>query len=160
MVGYVAIKGYEGYLINKQGEVLSLQRKTPKKIKPYIAGNGYYEVTLRKEKGVYKRVGLHRLLAETFIENPDNKEVVNHIDGNILNYSLDNLEWVTQSENTLHYIYTLNGGNKTSITVDGIKFETLKSCAEHFNISAKNLSSQLAKGIIPKALRGKTVIFK
>jgi hypothetical protein len=50
----------------------------------------------------YKKCALHRLLALAFIENIENKPFVNHIDGNKLNNTLDNLEWVTSSENNLH----------------------------------------------------------
>ena len=49
---------------------------------------------------------IHRLIAETFIPNPENKKVVNHIDGNTHNNSVTNLEWVTQSENMQHAIKT------------------------------------------------------
>jgi hypothetical protein len=159
---YVDVIGYPGYKINKEGEIISYKKVHPKKLKPYIAGNGYYEVALSPEKGVYKRLGVHRLVAINFIPNPDNLPQVNHKDGNTLNYSADNLEWVSASENTLHHIYELENGEKKRriIIVDGIEFPSLKACAKYFNISAKNLSSQLAKGIIPRALRGKEIIFK
>lgn len=162
MQDYVDIKGYEGYKINKEGKILSYKRIKPREIKPYIAGNGYWEVTLSPSKGVYKRLGLHRILAETFLEKPSNAEVVNHKDGNTLNYDLNNLEWITQSENKIHSIYELKKKTHTqrTIIVDGVEFESLKKCAEYYQINHKNLSSQLAKGIIPRALRGKELIVK
>jgi HNH endonuclease/NUMOD4 motif/NUMOD1 domain len=59
--------------------------------------SGYILVSINKKSYL-----IHRLVALTFIENPENKEQVNHIDGNKLNNQLDNLEWVTNKENQLH----------------------------------------------------------
>jgi hypothetical protein len=61
--------------------------------------SGYKRININKKKYL-----LHRLIALTFLENPKNKEFVNHIDGNKLNNQLTNLEWVTCLENNLHKI--------------------------------------------------------
>lgn len=63
--------------------------------------NGYFMVSLFFE-GKHKRLYLHRLVAETFIPNPEGKAEVNHKDGNKLNNNLENLEWVTRGENLQH----------------------------------------------------------
>lgn len=65
--------------------------------------DGYGNVCLIKD-GVEKRTGIHRLVAEVFIPNPENKPFVNHIDFNRSNNCVDNLEWVTQKENIAHSI--------------------------------------------------------
>lgn len=70
-------------------------------LNPDIAPNGYYRVTLARS-GKKKQVYLHRLVATHFIPNPENKPQVNHKDGDKLNNSIDNLEWVTAQENTIH----------------------------------------------------------
>ena len=99
-IGYhVPIKGYEGlYEISKNGKVLSFKRR-PAILKQYKGR--YYKVGLTKD-GIQKHFFVHRLLAIAFIPNPHNKPYVNHIDGNKLNNSLDNLEWCTASENAIH----------------------------------------------------------
>lgn len=70
-------------------------------LNPDIAPNGYYRVTLAKGKKKVQKY-LHRLLAEYFIPNPEHLPQVNHKDGNKLNCSLDNLEWVSVKENVVH----------------------------------------------------------
>lgn len=62
--------------------------------------DGYLFVTIKN-----KQYPKHRLVAELFLENPDNKSVVNHIDGNKQNNRSENLEWCTQSENIKHSVY-------------------------------------------------------
>ena len=67
----------------------------------YHKCNGYIIVGLDKNQ-----YSLHRLIALTFLENPENKPVVNHIDGNKTNNDLSNLEWCTIAENNQHAIDT------------------------------------------------------
>ena len=90
------IKGYENYEIDVWGNVWSKQNK--KFLKPQLDKDGYSKVVLFKD-GKPKYVRLHRLLALQFIENPDNLPVVDHIDRDKSNNNLDNLRWVTQSQN-------------------------------------------------------------
>ena len=96
------IKKFEGlYQVSNLGNVRSLKRNII--LKPSIASyrktknDGYYIVNL-KSKPYY----IHRLVAEAFISNSENKLQVNHIDGNKKNNCVDNLEWVTPSENLRH----------------------------------------------------------
>lgn len=73
-------------------------------------GAGYIRVNLFSN-GKKKRCFIHRLVAEAFIPNPENKPQVNHKDGNKQNNNLENLEWVNASENMIHSYYVLR--NKT-----------------------------------------------
>ena len=92
------VVGFEGlYEVSNIGRVRSLTRYK-KIIKPIITNSGYYQYQLW-HKGVRHVELAHRLVAQTFIPNPENKSVVNHIDENKLNNSVDNLEWVTHIEN-------------------------------------------------------------
>ena len=103
------INGYEEkYEINKKGDVRRLTTKQGcqggKILKHQEASNGYVNICLCSG-GKPKIFRLHRLLAKAFIPNPHNKPQVNHIDGNRKNNALENLEWVTISENMLHAIH-------------------------------------------------------
>jgi hypothetical protein len=100
------IEGYENYAVDEQGNVFSLPKKTRKGIrilKSNISKNGYPMLDLCKN-GSIKRFLVHRLIAKTLLPNPNNKEQVNHKNGNKLDNRLENLEWNTRSENQKHAI--------------------------------------------------------
>lgn len=103
------IEGYEGYYqISNLGNVKSLDRmvknnhgfclRKGKLIKSLINKQGYYFVNLKKNSQNEIKL-IHRLIAETFINNDNNFPCVNHIDGNKLNNNVNNLEWCTYSHN-------------------------------------------------------------
>lgn len=81
---------------NKYGNI-----KNKKLLKLQINGPGYPYIILHKDKQL-KMVRIHRLVAEYFVPNPENKPVVNHIDANKTNNYYENLEWVTDQENRDH----------------------------------------------------------
>ena len=76
------IKGYENYKITEDGQVWS--NNINRYLKPVKDKDGYYKVTLSKNSE-QKQFFIHRLVAETYLENFDNKKTVDHIDGNIYN---------------------------------------------------------------------------
>lgn len=99
---FKAIKSLNGlYEISNTGVLRNA--RTKKVIGGYVEKNGYRRVTIEnKELGKVVRTTIHRLVAEAYIPNPLNKPQVNHIDLNKLNNSVENLEWVTGSENMKH----------------------------------------------------------
>lgn len=144
------------YKISKNGDVASMQRNGTindrRLIKPTIGTNGYMKVSFRCNGKRYTR-NIHRLLAQTFIENKENLPCVNHIDGNKLNNSLLNLEWVSYSKNIQHaydngLTKAAKGESKSMLTnkdvLNIVKMKTnggtLRAIAKEFGISASTVS--------------------
>lgn len=104
-----AVPGYEGiYEVSNKGRLKSLERNVLKGDviqhrkerlkKTWPNEDGYLQCKLSKD-GISINVGVHRVVAMAFIDNPDNKPEVNHKDGNRQNNNVSNLEWVTHAEN-------------------------------------------------------------
>lgn len=104
------------YAINMVGEVFNLTNG--KLMKPSLNAKGYSQVVMVDNNGNRITRKVHRLVAETFIENPYGKPTVNHIDGNKANNHISNLEWNTYSENQQHaYDTGLCPKNKNKISL-------------------------------------------
>ena len=117
------IEGFEGlYKVSNLGRIKSLNYRCTKKEKLLKHGSdkdGYLNVKLCKE-GKVKSRSVHRLVAQAFIPNPDNKPEVNHKDEDKTNNKVENLEWVTSKEN-------INYGTRTercSKPIYGINIKT------------------------------------
>lgn len=113
------VPGYENeyYLDPERMQVVN--RKTGRPLKPRPDSAGYAEVKLYKNnKGTHKT--LHRLFAESYIPNPDDLPCINHRDENPMNYSLDNLEWCTQSYNQRYGTVNERRGPKISEATKGV----------------------------------------
>ena len=95
------IPDFPKYSISEFGEIKSSYRNC-KILKPKYDKDGYAGVALSKDKKVY-HLRVHRLVAITFLPNPDCLPVVNHKDLNVKNNHYSNLEWCTAYHNTLHY---------------------------------------------------------
>jgi len=127
------------YEISSFGIIRQIEDNT-KIVKPFLR-NGYNAVNININKKS-RKFPLHRLVAQTFLKNPKNKKIVNHIDGNKLNNLLDNLEWTTSKENTKHAIET--GLTKThpckviQFSIDGKFIAKYDSILEASKISKAN----------------------
>lgn len=93
------IIGYDNYTVSEDGVVTNT--KTGRVLKPIVASTGYCKVDLYCN-GVGKIHSVHRLVAEAFLPNPDNKPCVNHKDSDRRKNSVENLEWATHQENIEH----------------------------------------------------------
>lgn len=159
------VKGYEGlYQVSNFGRIKSLHKIRNRGdnadgiMKTYLIHGNYIAIKLKKNKES-KAYLIHRLVAISFIPNPEDKRTVNHIDGNKLNNHVNNLEWNTHSEN-LHHAY--NNGlsvyrayrkdtgihircrSVIQINIDGsvmAEFESLKEAEEKTGIKQTNISN-------------------
>lgn len=137
--------GYEDiYMIDISGRIKNV--KTQKILKPDTA-KGYKRVTLSK-KGITKRFFIHRLVAMNFIKNPLNKKYVNHKDGIKSNNHINNLEWVTSSENEKHSYMFLNKRPPESKIVlnteTGIFYDSITHAAISRNMKMRTLAAKLS----------------
>ena len=123
------IKDYEGlYEVSNFGRVKSLgngksNNSKERILKPGKVGGGYLKICLCKNREI-NQFFIHRLVAETFISNPDNLPEVNHKDENKENNSVENLEWCTHKDNCNHGTRNERSAKKQSkkvlqFTLDG-----------------------------------------
>lgn len=136
-----SISGYEGYYeASNKGHIRSVDRLVKCKngmrislatiLKPSLGQWGYEQVTLRKE-GSKKTVRVNRIIAQTFIPNPNNLPQVNHKDGNKINNSVENLEWCDASHNMKHCFdnHMSDWTTKIKIIETGEIFNSKAECA-------------------------------
>ncbi len=108
MEAHKFIEGYNRkYSITQFGNIYSTKRGRIKRLKPQINKYGYYKIGLYNDNKKYKTYTVHRLVAIYWIQNPENKPEVNHIDCDKSNNYIGNIEWATSSENSIHAL--MNG---------------------------------------------------
>lgn len=150
------IEGYEGlYEISNTGRVKSHQGRK-KILNISLKKDGYVQVQLYKEKK-YKQFLVHRLVALAFIDNPDNKYEINHIDGVRDNNNVDNLEWCTSRENTIDAInrgsHPISAGNNFGgkeiatfyLGVPVCKYKSIKKASESTGVHRRTITD-ICKG--------------
>ena len=145
MEKWKSIKGYEElYEVSNCGNICT---KTKNKLfKLNKNSRGYIVVTFTKNK-IEKSYSVHRLVAEAFIPNPENKPQVNHINGDKTDNRVENLEWCTQSENQIHcFKNNLQKRNNKKVIQYDINnnlirvWDSLKEAAEQLNINHSKIS--------------------
>lgn len=172
---WVKVKRNQNYSINEKGEVRNDETGLIKKPTENKA-TGYLVLDLYSDNKRIK-VPVHRLVAEAFIPNPENKPTVDHKDGNRKNNTISNLRWAWYSEQNsrfdtvgvrservraTHYIEyrkQRGGGHESWGNIDKVLyFDRIKDCAEYFNSTTSNISLRLKEGTI--GARGRTRAWK
>ena len=127
------IPSFDQYLVNEKGVVLN--KRTRKRLKQNDNGLGYFQVQFKDKKNYF----VHRLVALTFIPNPEGKAQVDHIDGNKGNNVVENLRWVTASENHKGHGFETRKENRQRpvlaeniLTGETIYFKSRNACANYF----------------------------
>lgn len=152
------VVGYEGlYEVSDLGEIRRiLPNGTTRKLKLWQSAN-YYTVCL-SNKCHRKTKAVHRLVADAFLNKPENATEVNHKDGNKLNNKVENLEWVTQRENAIHSMDVLghNPFGKPPRKVKCIDPDTGKVLAEYRSLleAGKAMGSASARVNITLVCQG------
>ena len=160
--------GFEGrYEISSLGRV---RNKETKHILKTQGKHGYRRINLTDGSGKSKNCSVHRMVAMAFIDNPENKPQVNHIDGDHANNCVDNLEWVTAEENFLHAVkndlyakgvqYAKEHGAgrynrkdrpkaylKKSELITRAEYERLVRCSEELGLSVGKLANIIFEAI-------------
>lgn len=154
------------YDISNRGRLRNTN--TGKILKTRISRLGYEAVTISYNKVKYFR-SIHRLVAQSFIPNPQNKPEVNHIDENKLNNDITNLEWVTRKENVNHgtWIERKITANQKPIYAfkDGVgaEFTSAKQFATQYDVNPTNVTQalkRLNKDGSKKTIKGFTFEYK
>lgn len=139
------IEGYKGlYQVSSWGRVKNY--RSGRVLKCDKTTYGYLRVTLVNNGNIQHQL-VHRLVAEAFIPNPENKPQVNHIDENKENNCVENLEWCTRSENMNHGTRNLRASKTNSIPIvcieTGVEYYGIKECARNMGLHDGNITSVL-----------------
>lgn len=136
------IPGYEDlYLISNLGRVKSLtfrnnifDIKREKILTPLKKDNKYLYISLSKN-GKRKNKYIHRLVAEAFIDNKNNDPIVNHIDYDVTNNRVDNLEWCSQKQNVFHSISHLKKRKNITYSNTGEKYISYRKTKKVYRVT-------------------------
>lgn len=126
------IEGFPSYYITKEGKVFRV-----KEINPCDTIYGYDEVALYENNKTSRRK-VHRLVAETFLDNPEKFDTVHHKNGNKQDNRVENLEWIDNKEHV-----TMHNGKK--VTIDGIEYKSLRKAQKSLGINRARITTAIEK---------------
>lgn len=164
---WLPVVGYEGlYEVSNQGNIRSVARRIPHSKKGYTrvfygsvltpitnkSRNNYCYISLKKD-GKKKNLLLHRLIAQAFIPNPENKNQINHKDYNPCNNAVNNLEWCDSKYNLNYSLCNRkdqkgkHGRKVTAYDMSGNligSYNTVREAARQLNVYGQNICSILS----------------
>lgn len=169
---WLPVVGFEGlYEVSESGMIRSLDRwKDNHSTKQFIKGaikstrvqNSGYVITDLYKDGKSKTVKVHRVVAQAFIPNYDNKPTVNHEDGNKENNDVSNLKWMTFSEQNEHFyargfksesnikkaVNAMNEANSTKLKCleNGMEFKSQSEASRLLEVPLSTLNQSISKG--------------
>ena len=124
-------------------------------LKPHLHHSNYYTIAFKKKGQKPKYLSCARVIGLVWIDNPQNKKEINHINGITTDDSIENLEWVTPSENINHYYYKLDKGSKRSIVQMDLQGNPIKTWVS-ISMAVKSLNNPKASaGNITTVCQGK-----
>lgn len=144
------VPGYDRYEVNREGQV----RRKAFVLSPGPIPTGHLTVNLGTGVGKTKSMYVHRLVAMAFLENPDDKPLVNHKNGNPKDNRVENLEWSTYSENNSHTwrpdgvkIASLSGARAINPETGEVvhEFKTVKLAARFVGVTVAAISSSIRR---------------
>ena len=151
------VDGFEDYLIRGDGVVFSMKSGNIRE-KKHVKGSNVYRIVSMYRNGKATMKYVHRLVAEAFIANPNNKPQVNHRNGDVADNRAENLEWVTASENHLHAYREL--GRKPSGGVSRKKIECVETRTIYNSIGEAERLSGVPRCDISNVANGRQLTAK
>jgi hypothetical protein len=146
---WVILDEFPLYKISRYGDIYSIRSK---RIIEHSPSRGRRCIGITDKDGVSGKKFVHQLVAQAYIENPNDYPIVNHLDGNPLNNNVDNLEWATHSMNGQHAYDTNLNTNKTRVMQLSLKGEEIQ---EFDSVAAAGRSVGVTAGAIHYVLSGK-----
>ena len=147
------IKDFPDYMISNKGKIKSMRPGSHyNKILKGVLSQGYLRTKLRDANGTIKNVSIHRLVALTFIPNPNNLKEVDHINRNRADNRVENLRWVTRSENQRNKSCTKKIIRLSDLKIynslieaaedNGCSLSSVKNCCENKILSTNKIQFQ------------------